>query len=102
MTAAGLERTVHPAGEGAAGLVVDTPGGHFQVGYDKQLPISPEGPLVFFAQFFGASRHFECALRQGAADLHQSERAGQTRGVGDDDAGDPRQLPVLRTPRGVA
>jgi Transposase DDE domain group 1 len=40
-------------------LVMDTPGGRFRAQFDDQTPVSPLGPLVFFAQFLQASGRFE-------------------------------------------
>ena len=61
-------------------MVVDTPGGRFRVDYDEQLPISPVGPLVFFAQFLEASGHFE-ALCAKAPLSYTSPNAPDKRAV---------------------
>lgn len=61
-------------------MVVDTPGGRFRVDYDAGLPISPVGPLVFFAQFLEASGRFE-ALCAKAALTYTSPNAPDKRAV---------------------
>ena len=39
-------------------LVVDTPGGRYQVEWDDAAPLTPTGQLVFFAQFLKAAELF--------------------------------------------
>ncbi|MEI6035865.1 MAG: hypothetical protein WCS65_16485 [Verrucomicrobiae bacterium] len=39
-------------------LVVDTPGGRYQVEWDDAAPLTPTGQLVFFAQFLKGAELF--------------------------------------------
>ena len=80
MTPKGLELCVHPPGECDQDMVVDTPGGRFRIDYDEELPVSPVGPLVFFAQFLQASGHFE-ALCEHAPLTYTSPNAPDKRAV---------------------
>lgn len=45
-------------------MVVDTPGGRFQVRFDETTPVSALGPLVFFTQFLEAGGRFETLCRE--------------------------------------
>jgi hypothetical protein len=40
-------------------LVIDTPGGRYRAVFDDETPVSPLGPLVFFAQFLRAGGRFD-------------------------------------------
>ena len=74
----------HPAGEPETALVpvaseeeelvIDTPGGRYRASFDERTPVSPLGPLVFFAQFLQASGRFE-ALCQDAPLAYRSPNA---------------------------
>ena len=62
--------SIHPQGElktlenreldlaGNEPLVVDTPGGRYQVEWDDSAPLTPTGQLVFFAQFLKVAELF--------------------------------------------
>lgn len=58
------EESAHPVGEGNPVMVIDTPGGRFQVRFDDTTPVSALGPLVFFARFIGAGGRFEALSRE--------------------------------------
>lgn len=84
--------SAHPAGEPETALavhaseeeelVIDTPGGRYRASFDERTPVSPPGPLVFFAQFPQASGRFE-ALCQDAPLVSGSPNAYAAReGVG--------------------
>src|ERR1700681_853345 len=74
--------SAHPGGESAntltpveeEALVIDTPGGRYRASFDDRTPVSPLGPLVFFAQFLQASGRFE-ALCQDAPLEYRSPNA---------------------------
>jgi hypothetical protein len=103
MTPKGLELCVHPPGECDQDMVVDTPGGRFRIDYDEELPVSPVGPLVFFAQFLQASGHFEALCEHAPLTyLHQSQRPGQACGIGHYGAWRTQRVPTLRAAGGVA
>jgi hypothetical protein len=80
----------HPAGEPETALVpvaseeeelvIDTPGGRYRASFDEHTPVSPLGPLVFFAQFLQASGRFE-ALCQDAPLAYGSPNAYPAREV---------------------
>ena len=63
-----------------AELVIDTPGGRYRANFDEQTPLSPLGPLVFFAQFLQASGQFE-ALCKDAPLVYLSPNAPAPRDV---------------------
>ena len=75
-----LCRMMSPAGEMDEPMIVDTPGGRFRVHYDEELPASPLGPLVFFAQFFLASGRFDALCRESPLD-YRSPNAPDKRAV---------------------
>ena len=80
----------HPAGESETALVrsareeeemvIDTPGGRYRAIFDDCTPVSPLGPLVFFAQFLQASGRFD-ALCQDAPLEYRSPNAPAGRDV---------------------
>ena len=55
-------------------LAIDTPGGRYRASFDERTPVSPLGPLVFFAQFLQASGRFD-GLGQDAPLAYRSPNA---------------------------
>ena len=74
------ENALVPLGDGEEELVIDTPGGRYRASFDERTPVSPLGPLVFFAQFLQTSGRFE-ALCQDAPLAYRSPNAPAARDV---------------------
>jgi hypothetical protein len=68
------------AGVEEAELVLDTPGGRYRACFDERVPMSPLGPLVFFAQFLQASGRFEALMRDAPLE-YRSPNAPSARDV---------------------
>ncbi len=83
------EEKIHPEGEckkegiGATGAwPVDTPGGRFYAEWDREVPVTREGQLIFFFQFLKTGVRWEEFLRQCPLSYTGNRGSGAARVLG--------------------